>query len=84
MEEIRLHHQRTIQKKLQEKLENPHVPSAALSGAKNLYKIKLRQLGYRLVYSVEDTTTTITVIAIGKHDRNEIYDIALSRLPKKS
>jgi len=69
-----------FKKKLAERLENPHVPSAALSGAANLYKIKLRQAGYRLVYSVEDTTITVTVIAVGKRDRNEIYDIALSRL----
>ena len=69
-----------FRKKLAERLENPHVPSAALSGAANLYKIKLRQAGYRLVYSVEDTTITVTVIAVGKRDRNEIYDIALSRL----
>ena len=73
-----------FKKKLKERLENPHVPAAALSGAKNVYKIKLRQLGYRLVYSVEDQTITVTVIALGKRDRNEIYDIALSRLHDKS
>jgi mRNA interferase RelE/StbE len=73
-----------FKKKLKERLENPHIPSAALSGANNLYKIKLRQLGYRLVYSVEDQTITVTVIAVGKRDRNEIYDIALSRLHDKS
>ena len=69
-----------FKKKLKERLENPHVPSAALSGMKDAYKIKLRQLGYRLVYTVEDKTITVTVIAVGKRDRNEIYDIALSRL----
>ncbi|CAD85495.1 MULTISPECIES: type II toxin-antitoxin system RelE/ParE family toxin [Nitrosomonas] len=73
-----------FKKKLKERLENPHVHSAALPGAKNIYKIKLRQPGYRLVYSVEDQTITVTVIAIGKRDRNEIYDIALSRLHDKS
>ena len=73
-----------FKKKLKERIENPHVPAAALSGAKNIYKIKLRQLGYRLVYSVEDQTITVTVIAVGKRDRNEIYDIALSRLHDKS
>ena len=73
-----------FKKKLKERLENPHVPSAALSGAKDIYKIKLRQLGYRLVYSIEDKTITVTVIAVGKRDRNEIYDIALSRLHDKS
>lgn len=36
--------------KLAERLENPRVPSAALSGMANCYKIKLRKVGYRLVY----------------------------------
>ncbi len=72
--------QEQFKKKLAERLKNPHVPSAALSGATNIYKIKLRQAGYRLVYSVEDKTITVTVIAGGKRDRNEVYDVALSRL----
>jgi mRNA interferase RelE/StbE len=66
-------------KKLKERLSNPHVPSAAVSGGLNLYKIKLRQLGYRLVYSVSDTTVTVTALAAGKRNRNEVYDLALSR-----
>ena len=73
-----------FKKKLKERLENPRVPSAALSGAPNIYKIKLRQLGYRLVYSVQDKIVTVTVIAVGKRDRNEIYDIALSRIHNRS
>jgi mRNA interferase RelE/StbE len=71
-----------FKKKLKERLENPHVSSAALTGAPNMYKIKLRQLGYRLVYVVEDEAITVTVIAVGKRDRNEIYDLALSRIYK--
>lgn len=71
-----------FKKKLAERLDNPHVPSAALSGASNLYKIKLRQAGYRLVYSVEDNTVTVTVIAVGKRDRNLVYELALARLGK--
>ncbi len=69
-----------FKKKLKERLENPHVPAAALLGGQNLYKIKLRQQGYRLVYSVADEIVTVTVIAVGKRDRNEVYEIALSRL----
>ena len=69
-----------FKKKLEERLENPHVPSSALSGATNLYKIKLRQVGYRLVYSVDDDVIVVTVIAVGKRDRNEVYDIAMSRI----
>jgi mRNA interferase RelE/StbE len=69
-----------FKKKLKERLENPHVLSAALIGVPNIYKIKLRQLGYRLVYSVEDKTITVTVIAVGKRNRNEVYDLALFRM----
>ena len=72
-----------FKKKLAERLEQPHVPSAALSGAANIYKIKLRQVGYRLVYLVEDQTITVTVVAVGKRDRNAVYDAALSRLKKE-
>lgn len=68
-----------FKKKLAERLENPHIPSAAVSGGNGLYKIKLRQLGYRLVYSVSETTITITVLTVGKRNRNEVYDLALSR-----
>ena len=68
-----------FKKKLIERLDNPHIHSAALSGGINLYKIKLRQLGYRLVYSVSDQTITVTVLAVGKRNRNEVYDIGLSR-----
>jgi mRNA interferase RelE/StbE len=69
-----------FKKKLIERLENPHIPSAALSGAPNLYKIKLRQLGYRLVYGVEDHVLTVTVIAVGRRDRQAVYVVALNRL----
>ena len=69
-----------FKKVLERRLVEPHVPSPQLSGAPNLYKIKLRQLGYRLVYSVSDQTITVDVIAVGKRNRNEVYQIALSRL----
>ena len=69
-----------FKKKLAERLENPHVPASTLTGAVNLYKIKLRQVGYRLVYSVNDEKITVTVIAVGKRNRNEVYTIALSRI----
>ena len=69
-----------FKKVLERRLSDPHVPSAKVSSAPNLYKIKLRQLGFRLVYSVSDKTITVSVIAIGKRNRNEIYQVALSRL----
>ncbi|RLA42270.1 MAG: type II toxin-antitoxin system mRNA interferase toxin, RelE/StbE family [Gammaproteobacteria bacterium] len=69
-----------FKKKLADRLVNPHLPSAAVSGGNNLYKIKLRQLGYRLVYLVSDSTVTVTVLAVGKRNRNAVYDLALSRV----
>lgn len=68
-----------FKKRLLERLENPRIASAALSGATDLYKIKLRQLGYRLVYQVEDQTITVTVIAVGKRNKNQVYELAFSR-----
>lgn len=69
-----------FKKKLAERLEEPHVLSAQLRGGQNLYKIKLRQLGYRLVYQVNDSIVTVTVIAVGKRERNAVYHAALQRL----
>ncbi|WP_442776061.1 type II toxin-antitoxin system RelE family toxin [Sphaerotilus montanus] len=69
-----------FKKKLQERLEHPHVPASALSGMPDAYKIKLRQSGYRLVYTVEDAVVTVTVVAVGKREKNAVYDVALARL----
>ena len=65
---------------LAKRLENPRIPSAALHGMPDCYKIKLRKIGYRLVYRVDDNVIMITVIAIGKRDRSAVYDAANSRL----
>lgn len=69
-----------LKRKLAERLENPRIPSAALSGMADCYKIKLRSKGYRLVYRVDEQLVFVTVIAIGKRDRNQIYQAAQSRL----
>lgn len=65
--------------KLEERLTNPHVPASKLSGQKSRYKIKLRNIGYRLVYEVRDTELVIIVVAIGKRERNAAYKIAAKR-----
>ena len=49
--------------KLEDRLQNPRVPSAALHGMKDCYKIKLRSAGYRLVYQVIDKQIVVQVIA---------------------
>lgn len=71
-----------FKKKLAERLEQPRVPSGALHGARDLYKIKLRAAGFRLVYQVDDGIVTVTVIAVGKRERNAVYAAALTRLNK--
>ncbi|MGO3395581.1 MAG: type II toxin-antitoxin system RelE family toxin [Serratia proteamaculans] len=65
-----------LKKKLAERLDNPHVPSARLSGRSNRYKIKLRSSGYRLVYEVNDNEITLLVIVIGKRDGDKVYELA--------
>ena len=69
-----------FKKKLLERLDNPHVPASKLSGADNLYKIKLRQSGYRLVYKVEDNVIIVTVLAVGKRERSDVYKKAMHRI----
>ena len=65
--------------KLADVLEEPHIPGSQLSGATNLYKIKLRSAGYRLVYEVKDEVVTVTVIAVGKREGGGVYRKAMSR-----
>jgi mRNA interferase RelE/StbE len=69
-----------LKKKLIERLENPHVAAARLSGMPDCYKIKLLRVGYRLVYRVDEDVVFVTVIAVGKRDKLKIYADAKSRL----
>ena len=39
----------------------------------------LRNVGYRLVYRVEDQTVTVTVVAVGKREGGSIYKSAAKR-----
>jgi mRNA interferase RelE/StbE len=68
-----------FKKKLQERLVNPHVPADRLSGPGNAYKIKLRSAGYRMVYRVIDEVLVVTVIAVGKRARGDVYKDAGER-----
>ena len=68
-----------FKKKLAGRLENPRVPSAKLSGHADRYKIKLRSAGYRLVYQVFDGEVVVSVIAIGKRENSDVYNIASNR-----
>ena len=66
--------------KLHERLRNPRVPSARLHGMPDCYKIKLRAIGYRLVYQVEDGVLLVTVIDVGKRDKDSVYSTAGKRV----
>ena len=66
--------------KLKERLETPRVPGAQVRGGKDLYKIKLRTVGYRLVYQVQDEKVLILVLSVGKRERNAAYKAALERV----
>lgn len=72
--------QEQFRKKLKERLENPRIPSASLSAMKDCYKIKLKAVGYRLVYRVEDDIVYVTVISVGKRERMIVYQNAKYRI----
>lgn len=68
-----------FKKKLEERLMNPRVPASKLSGHQHRFKIKLRSVGYRLVYEVRDGELVVVVVAIGKRERNAVYKAAAKR-----
>lgn len=70
-----------LRKKLDKVVENPHIPKNRLRGAlHNCYKIKLLKSGIRLVYQVNDDEIFILLLAVGKREDNEVYDIAVKRV----
>jgi mRNA interferase RelE/StbE len=68
--------------KLRERLDRPHVVAARLHGMPDCYKIKLRAVGYRLVYQVNDKIVLVTVIAVGKREKGLVYLAAAKRVRK--
>jgi mRNA interferase RelE/StbE len=69
-----------LRKLLKKRLDNPHVPGAALHGELHgYYKIKLRQQGCRLVYGVEDDVLIVMVMAVDKREDSLVYRSALAR-----
>ncbi|MDD5329292.1 MAG: type II toxin-antitoxin system RelE/ParE family toxin [Sulfuricella sp.] len=65
--------------KLAERLQNPRVPASKLSGQKDRFKIKLKSVGYRLIYEVRDAEIVVVVVAVGKRERNAVYKAAVKR-----
>lgn len=68
-----------FKKKLAERLQHPRIPAAKLSGHRDRYKIKLRSVGYRLVYEVQDARLIVLVVAVGRRDRGAVYKTANER-----
>ncbi|WP_350586898.1 type II toxin-antitoxin system RelE/ParE family toxin, partial [Pseudoalteromonas sp. RB2-MNA-CIBAN-0110] len=60
--------------------EHPTVEANRLRDLPDCYKIKLRQVGYRLIYQVHDEKVSILVVAIGKRDKSEAYKDAGKRV----
>ena len=57
----------------------PRVLAAKLSVHPDLCKIKLRSVGYRLIYEVRDSQLIVVVVAVGKRERNAVYKSAAKR-----
>lgn len=73
-----------LRKLLKKRLDNPHVPGAALHGALvGHYKIKLNKQGYRLVYGVQDDVLIVMVMAVDKREDSVVYQSALARVTGK-
>ena len=69
-----------LKKKLTERLETPRVAAYALSDFKDCYEIKLRPMGFRLVYRVDNDVVYVAVIALGKRDKLAVYGAVKNRL----
>jgi mRNA interferase RelE/StbE len=65
--------------RLEERLVSPRVVSAQLRGHTDRYKIKLRTLGYRLVYEVRDQQVLVLVVAVGRRDAQSVSAAAQAR-----
>ncbi len=73
-----------LRKLLKKRLDNPHVPGAALHGAlAGHYKIKLNKQGYRLVYGVQDDVLIVMVMAVDKREDSVVYQSAMARVSEK-
>lgn len=62
-----------FKKKLKKRLTNPRVQKDKLSGHKDVYKIKLKDAGYRLAYQVKDKEIVVLVLVVGKRENDDIY-----------
>ena len=66
--------------KLAERMKKPRIVNAALSGAPDLFKIKITSPQFRLVYHVDDALRRLTIMAVTSRD--DVYDALADRLEK--
>ena len=70
-----------LKRKLEKRLENPHINSARLNGdLQHCYKIKNDKTGHRLVYQVIDDQVIVYVISVDKRDDLMAYRLAAQRI----
>ena len=63
-----------FKKKLSERMKDPIVSKDKLSGFSNVYKIKLRSVGYRLAYEVKEDEIVVLVLTVGKRENSKVYE----------
>ncbi len=69
-----------FKKKLEKIIQNPRIPKNKLSGYENIYKIKLRNSGFRLAYEVKDEQIVVLVLSVGKRENNKVYNNLKDRI----
>ena len=57
-----------LHKKLKQRLKTPKIPHDKLSGYENIYKIKLKNAGFRIAYEVKEQEIVVLVLKVGKRD----------------
>ncbi|HBV9912305.1 TPA: type II toxin-antitoxin system RelE/ParE family toxin [Klebsiella aerogenes] len=72
--------QQQFAKKLNKCCENPHTSTEKLRDIKDFYKIKLQNPGYRLVYQVMDNQLIIAIVAAGKRNCSDVYQLTSKRM----
>jgi len=78
-EKLDPHTRLLFKNRLAERLQSPRVVSAQLRGHTDRYKIKLRSLGYRLVYEMRGQQVVVVVVAVGRRDGSSVYAAAQAR-----
>ncbi len=71
--------QKQFKNKLKERMQNPRNKASQLRGFKDVYKIKLRSVGYCLVCEINDKEIVIYIVVVGKRERGIVYSKAESR-----